>query len=150
MLRDISVAQVETIARLAEIARTARDAALKIRPKDLAETFDDEPPPARGEHDVGANLGFDPLPGNHPARTALSDAIADLSDDERNALRAVSLIGRGAYAALDWGDALDAAAAETRDASYGALEDEVDLHNFLEKGLYELQHAKRPARGAKA
>ena len=66
MLSDISVSEVKRIAGLAEAAAAARDAALKVRPKDLAGTRDAAPSPARGEHDAAAGLGFDPLPPDHP------------------------------------------------------------------------------------
>jgi hypothetical protein len=137
MLADISVAEVKRIAKLADAARSARDAALKVRPKDVKV----EPPPVRGEHEAAEGFGFEPLLADHPVLTALRDAIAALSDDERNELRALCWIGRGEYAAGNWDEAVSAAAAETRDASVGALQEEVDLHHFLTKALYELERA---------
>lgn len=117
--------------------RTARDAVLRIGRDDLA-----EPPPARGEHDPTVDLGLETLPADHSGLMALREAIGALSGGARRELRALLWIGRGeGYAAADWDEALAAAQGETRDVSIGILTDEVDLHHFLMKGLYELRLA---------
>lgn len=134
MLAKISVAEVKHIAELANAVRTARDEALRIKGEALG-----EPPPARGEHDPTVALGLEPLPADHPGVVALREAITALPNKALCELRVLFWMGRGEYAAGDWDKALAAAATQTRDVAIGILMDEIDLHHFLMKGLYELK-----------
>jgi hypothetical protein len=134
MLETITVEDAKYVAELAMVARQARDRILdKIRDEDLG-----EPKPARGEHNPARALGLDPLPQDHPARLALRDAITTLPWAARSELGALLSIGQGNYAARDWEKALAAASAVEDEVMIGILLDEVDLHEYLMKGLYEL------------
>jgi len=134
MLKTIDLADVQRIARIAKAAREARDDILdKVRDEDL-----DELKPLRGEHNATAGLGLDPLPEAHPARAALWETIVSLSPSARAELRAVLSIGQGDYAAKEWERALAEAKAPRDEITIGILMDEVDLHDYLMKGLYGL------------
>lgn len=134
MLSKISVEEVKHIAELANAVRIARDQAVRIKGEALG-----EPPAARGEHISMATLGFEPLPEDHPGVVALGEAIGELADEALAELSALFWMGRGDYAAGDWEKALAAEAAQTRERAIGTLREEVDLHHFLMKGLYELK-----------
>lgn len=135
MLEHITIKQVRQIADLAKGARTARDHAIV----ELPERDFGEPTPARGEHNPAAALGFDPLPADHPARAALRDAVAALSDEARSELVALAWVGRGEYGFKDWQQALSAADAMLPAAKSDLVTEQVDLHELLTKSLYELK-----------
>jgi hypothetical protein len=134
MLEAITIQEVRQIANLAKEARVIRDRALS----ELPERELGEEKPQRGEHNPAAGIGFAPLPADHPARTALQKAVAALSDEAGSELLAVAWIGRGEYGAKDWQRAVPAAAAMLASTGKDFLADEVDLHEQLIKGLYEL------------
>jgi len=135
MLESITVKQVKQIADLANKARIASDRALVELPeRDLG-----EPKPARGEHNPAAAIGLDPLPADHPARVALRNAVAALSEEARSELLALIWVGRGEYGFKDWQRALSAATATHPAADSDILTEQADLHELLTKGLYELK-----------
>jgi hypothetical protein len=134
MLERIAVTQVRRVAALAEAARDARDQMLVH----VGEAELGEPKVARGLHDPAAAFGFDPLPPDHPTRVALRDAIAALPPDAQNELRALVLIGRGDCGAAEWAQAV-AQASSAPDDPVDFLTGRSDLHEELEKGLYELK-----------
>lgn len=134
MLESITIEDVRRIADLAKQARALRDRALVELPeRDLGEMK-----PQRGEHNPVAEIGFAPLPADHPARVALQQAVAALSDDAGAELLALAWIGRGEYGAKDWERAVPAAAAMLVATGKDFLADEIDLHEELAKGLYEV------------
>jgi len=134
MLEAITIDQVSRIAALAKEARLIRDRALL----ELPERELGEAKPQRGEHNPAAGIGFAPLPDDHPARIALQKAVAALSDEAGSELLALAWIGRGEYGAKDWQRAVPAATAMLASAGKDFLADEVDLHEQLTKGLYEI------------
>jgi hypothetical protein len=135
MLKKLSIAEVKHIAEMARAARDARDQMLgKVHEEALG-----EPKPARGEHNPAAGLGLDPLPPNHPVRAALRQAITALPSSARWELRALMWVGRGDYATKDLERAVADASTAQDDVTIGALVDQSDLHEFLMKGLYELE-----------
>jgi len=135
MLESITVKQVKQIADLANKARLASDRALVELPeRDLG-----GPKLARGEHNPAAAIGLDPLPADHPARIALRNAVAALSDEGRAELLALIWVGRGEYGFKDWQQALSAATATRPAADPASLTEQADLHELLTKGLYELK-----------
>jgi hypothetical protein len=97
-----------------------------------------EPKVARGLHDPAAAFGFDPLSPDHPTRLALRAAIAALPPDAQHELRALVLVARGDFGAKEWGDAV-ARAAAAPDDPIDFLTGRSDLHEELEKGLFELK-----------
>jgi hypothetical protein len=97
-----------------------------------------EPKVARGLHDPAAAFGFDPLSPDHPTRSALRAAIAALPPDAQHELRALVLVARGDFGAKEWGDAV-ARAAAAPDDPIDFLTGRSDLHEELEKGLFELK-----------
>jgi hypothetical protein len=133
VLYEIEILETRRIAELAAAARDARDRALSpLREAELG-----EPPPARGEYHAEGTLGFAGVPGE-PAHRALLEAIGGLPSDIRRKLWAVMKTGCGDYARADWDRAM-AAAENVSDASIvGDLAEEVDLHDKLMKGLYEI------------
>ena len=134
MLERIAVAQIRRIAELARAARDARDKMLTpVGEADLG-----EPKVARGWHDPAAGFGLPPLPPDHPTRIALRDAVAMLPRDAQDEIRALVLVGRGDLGARDWQGAV-AEAASAPDAPVDFLTGQANLHEYLEKGLYELR-----------
>ena len=136
MLERIAVGYVRRIAELARLAREARDQMLVH----VGEAELGEPKVARGLHDSAAAFGFDPLPPDHPTRLALRDAIAALPPDAQHELRALVLTGRGDFGAKEWDRAV-AQASGAPDDPVEFLTGRSDLHEELEKGLFELELA---------
>lgn len=134
MLYEIEILEARRIAELAAAARDARDRALTVVPE--AELG--EPSPARGEHHAAGTLGFAGVPEDEPAHNALRTAIEGLPPDIRRKLWAVMNTGCGSYARGDWERAMAAAEGVASD-----LADEVDLHDKLMKGLYEIGVAEQ-------
>jgi Protein of unknown function (DUF3775) len=134
MLERIAVAQVRRIAELAKAARDARDQMLV----QVGEAELGEPKVARGLHDPAAAFGLDPLPLDHPTRVGLRDAIAALPRDAQHELRALILIGRGDFGANEWARAVTQASRASDDPAE-FLTGQPNLHEELEKGLYELK-----------
>jgi hypothetical protein len=137
MLHEIEILEVRRIAELAAAARDARDQALAPVPE--AELG--EPQPARGQHHPAGALSFGALPKDAPAHRALRQAIEDLPDIRRK-LWAVMRIGSSDYARDDWAKALAAAANVSEANVVDDLAKEVDLHDRLMKGLYEIGAAE--------
>lgn len=137
MLHELEILEAKHIAELAAEARDARDRLLESVPEaDLG-----EPQPARGEHNPAGSLGFDALPSDEPSRSALREAIEQLPPAVLRKIWALTLIGRGDYAAKDWDQAM-AEAVPASDASLiDSLMTQADLHDYLMKGLYELKLA---------
>lgn len=133
MLKDLNVDQVRFIALLAKTARTQRDAVLG----NVAEVDLDGVTPGRGEHNPTAELGFEPLSEEDSQITALRDAVASLSVTARQELYALMRIGQGHLAAKKWHRGLSEAEALGDNAVTAAIIDDPDLHDNLEKGLYE-------------
>lgn len=140
MLYEIEILEARRIAELAAAAREARDRCLAPVPE--AELG--EPPPARGEHHAAGTLGFAGVPENEPAHLALREAIVALPSDIRRKLWAVMRTGCGDYARGDWDQAMAAADNIPDESILGDLADEIDLHDKLMKGLYEIGAAERP------
>jgi hypothetical protein len=136
MLEKIALVQVRRIAELAKAARDARDQMLV----QVAESELGEPRVARGLHDPAAAFGMDPLPPDHPTRLALRDAIAALPRDAQDELRALVLVGRGDLGAKEWERAVTEASGAP-DVALEFLTGQANLHEDLEKGLYELKLA---------
>lgn len=134
MLQKISIAEVKHVAEMARAAREARDAILdKISEENLG-----EPQPVRGEHNPSAGLGLDPLPSDNPVRAALREAITALPLSARWEMQALMWVGKGDYARKDWEQAVSDASAARDAATVNTLMDQSDLHEYLMKGLYEL------------
>jgi hypothetical protein len=137
MLKMLKRRQARFIALLAKAARDERDALLgNISEKDLG-----EPKPGRGEHNPTAALGFDPLPQDSAQVLGVREAVTGLSQAARSELYALMRIGQGHLAAKNW----DRGTSETEligdEAITAALTGDVDLHDHLLKGLYELKIA---------
>ena len=136
MLERIAVAYVRRIDELARAARDARDQMLvHVGQSELG-----EPKVARGLHDPAAAFGLDPLPPDHPTRLALRDAIAALPPDAQHELRALVLVARGDFGAKEWERAVTQASGAP-DAPVEFLTGQANLHEDLDKGIYELKLA---------
>lgn len=138
MLQEIEVLEARRIAELAAAAREARDRALTPVP----EAKLGEPRPARGEHHPAGALSFGAVPEDAPTRQALREAIEGLPADIRRKLWAVMRIGCGDYARGNWDEALALAETISDDSIINDLAEEVDLHDRLMKGLYEIGAAE--------
>jgi hypothetical protein len=138
MLHEIEILEARRIAELAAAARDARDKALAPVPE--AELG--EPQPARGQHHPGGELSFDALPKDALARRALRQAVEDLPSDIRRKIWAAMRVGRGDYAKGDWDEAMKAAGNLSDETVVNDLVEEVDLHDKLMKGLYEIGAAE--------
>jgi hypothetical protein len=134
MMHEIEILEARRIAELAAIARDARDQALApLREAELG-----EPQPARGQHHPSGALSFGALPEEAPARQALRQAIEELPDDMRRKIWVAMRIGCGDYARGDWDEALTAAGNLFDAIIVSDLTEDVDLHDKLMKGLYEI------------
>jgi hypothetical protein len=140
MLHELEILETRRIAELSAAAREARDRALApLREADLGEI-----PPARGAHHAAGALGFEAMPEGEPAYRALCEAIEGLPADIRRKLWAVMRTGGGDYARNDWEQAMAAAEANSDETIVSDLAGEVDLHDKLMKGLYEIGAAPPP------
>ena len=135
MLEKLTSRQMRRIAQLARVARDARDAVLQ----GLSNETVSEPHPAKGEHDRMGEGGFDVLPADDRAVTALRGAISGLRPDARSELFALMRIGQGELAAGDWQRGLSEAATLGDESIGGILADDIDLQSHLDRGLYELK-----------
>ena len=138
VLHEIEILETRRIAELAAAARDARDRVL--RP--VVEQELGEPRPARGEHHPAGALGFGAVPADEPAHRVLRQAVEDLPSDIRRKLWAVMRTGCGDYARGDWDEVLAAGNALPDDNVVNELTEEVDLHDRLMKGLYEIGAAE--------
>lgn len=68
-----------------------------------------------------------------------------LSPEQRVELRAVMLVGRGDFAGNQWDRALDEAGRPPDASHYEDIAERIDLHDYLMKGLYELNLLKKEA-----
>ncbi len=141
MLYEIEILEARRIAELAAAAREARDRILSP----VAETELGEPRAARGAHHAAGTLAFGVVPAGEPAHRALREAVEGLPADIRRKLWAVMRTGSGDYARADWARALAAADNLSDETVTGDLAEEVDLHDLLLKGLYELGAAAPPS-----
>ena len=144
MLHEIEILEARRIAELAAAARDARDQALAPVP----EAALGEPQPARGQHHPAGALGFGAVPSDMPPYRALRQAIEGLPSDIRRKLWAAMRIGCGDYARGDWDQALAAADKISDESIIAELAEEVDLHDRLMKGLYEIGAAEAPSPSA--
>lgn len=136
MREELTTSQAKRIADLAKVARHARDESLSS----FSERGLGELKPARGQHNAAAAIGLEPLPPNHPARVALQNAIAALRPEARWELQALVWVGRGEYGAKQWSEAVTAASTGAN-ASVEALVENPDLHDLVNRGLYDVAHA---------
>ncbi len=138
MLKNCTYDDAKRIADLAKTARQARDRILS----EVAEGKFGELMPMRGQHDPASNIGLDPLPPGHPARIALEQAIASLTDEARWELETLAGIGRGDCGAAQWEKAVSTASLSAT-TSAQTLADNADLHEQITKGLYEIAAISR-------
>jgi hypothetical protein len=134
MLEKLRAQQAQHIAELAKAARERRDTLLH----GVAEETGSGPHPAKGESDRAGPAGFDVLPADDPALSALRDAIARLRPAARSELFALMRIGQGDLAKGDWSRGLSEAETLGNDIIGGILADDVDLSIHLSKALYAL------------
>ena len=135
MLRQIRIEEVKHIAEIASAARRARDDMLS----EVKDTALGEPKPARGSHDLGAPLGYDPLPPDDPVRMALRDGVTGLSEEARRELRALARVGMGDYGRGEWWRAVADTATLADAVIVAELLENANLHECLMKGIYELR-----------
>jgi hypothetical protein len=140
MLYEIEILEVRRIAELAAAARDARDRSLAP----VTEAELGEPRPARGEHHAAGSLGFAGVAEDEPANLALREAVEALPLAIKLKLWAVMRTGSGDYARGDWDRAMAAADNLSNESIVGDLAEEVDLHDKLMKGLYEIGAAELP------
>lgn len=137
MLKNLKRRQARFIALLAKAARDERDALLgNVSEKELG-----EPKPSRGEHNPTAGLGFEPLPPDAPQLLALRDSIRGLPLAACFELYSLMRVGQGQIAAKDWDRAISEAERFGGEIVSNTLNDNVDLYDHLEKGLYEMHLA---------
>jgi len=135
MLKNLTRDQVLFIALLAETARQERDSFLG----NVAERSFGGTEPARGEHNPTAELGYEPLPRKDEQLGHLSAAIDALEPSARLELFALMRIGQGDFAAAKWHRALSDGELLGNAALIAALMEDIDLHDHLQKGLFEAE-----------
>ncbi|MEE9589274.1 MAG: DUF3775 domain-containing protein [Hyphomicrobiaceae bacterium] len=134
MLRQLTEEQVRQIAALAKAVRKARDGLLDNVPdEDMG-----EPPAARGEHNPTAAFALDPLPPDDPSVAALQQALGALTSAARSELFVLMRMGQGDFAINDWDRALSEAELLGEQTVTAALIEDLDLHDHIAKGLYEV------------
>lgn len=139
MLRDLNADQARFIALLAKNARTERDGLLGNAGEDEL----GEPHPARGEHNLGARLGFEPLPPEASQTAALREALNFLSRRARHELYTLMLIGQGRLAARQWYRGLSEAELLGDEGLTAMILEDADLHDHIAKGLYQTRLSPR-------
>ena len=134
MLQQLTEEQAWRIAGLAKAVRAARDALLDNVPdEDLG-----EPPAARGEHNPTAAFALDPLPPDDPSFAVLRQAVAALAPGARSELFVLMRMGQGDFAITDWDRGLSEAELLGDGTVMGAIIEDLDLHDHITKGLYEV------------
>ena len=134
MLQQLTAEQARQIAALAKAVRKARDALLDNVPdEDLG-----EPPAARGEHNPTAAFALDPLPLDDPSLAALRQAVGALAPGARSELFVLMRMGQGDFAITDWDRGLSEAELLGDGTVMGAIIEDLDLHDHITKGLYEV------------
>lgn len=135
MLRHLTEDQARFIALLAKTAREERDAVLGNVPEaDLGGTR-----PARGEHNPTGELGYQPLSSGAEPLRRLREAIASLDPTARLELYALMRIGQGDIAADKWHHGISEGERLGETVLTTALMEDADLHDHLEKGLFEFE-----------
>ncbi len=127
------------IGRIAELARQAAEAHGAMLNK-LGSTRFEEPVARGGDHQpspVDSLSWLEDTASGAPVQE-LRESIEDLSDDQRQELRAVMLVGRGDFCAPEWPAALERSRAMIETAAPDDMADKVALHAYLAKGLYAL------------
>lgn len=137
MLTNLTNDQAHFIALLAKTARAQRDMLLgNVAEEDLGGTE-----PARGEHNPTAEFGYQPLAPESEQLTALREAIAALTPTARVELYTLMRIGQGDLAAEKWHRGVSEAELLGAATLAAALMEDADLHDHLQKGLYESETA---------
>ena len=134
MLEELEIVMAKRIAKLADAARAAHDRILA----QVRDSEPGEPPPVHGRRDPEGTLGLAVLPDDEPALKRLREAISLLRPEMRRTLWVVMRIGEGDYARGDWEEARAAADGVSDERITVDLADDVELHEKLMKGLYEL------------
>jgi hypothetical protein len=134
MLQQLTEEQAHQIAALARAVRKARDALLDNVPDEDME----EPPAARGEHNPTAAFALDPLPPDDPSVTALQRALGALAPGARSELFVLMRMGQGDFGINDWDQGLSEAELLGEETVTAALIEDLDLHDHITKGLYEV------------
>jgi hypothetical protein len=133
-LKDLTLGQAYLVALVAKAARAKRDALLgSVDEEKLG-----EPRPSRGMRNPAETLGFDPVPAGAPEMVALREAVGDLSDAARAELYTLMRTGQGHLAARKWYTGLAETGMLDKDAITAAIVEDVDLHDHITKGLYEI------------
>jgi hypothetical protein len=135
MLSALNGEQAHFIALLVKAARMQRDELIGH----VAEEVLGGIRPVRGEHNPTVGLGFAPLAPDSEQLTALRDAMAALPPAARVELYCLMRVGQGHLAAKTLHRGISDAGVLDEAAVTGALMDDPDLHDHLEKGLYELE-----------
>jgi hypothetical protein len=140
MLKQISVDTVKQAADLADRAVADRRRFLGgMRNIDLGHQTQERG--SRNPTDLDAlNIMPD---GSSTAFKQLTGMLEGLSPEQRCELRAVMLVGRGDFAGNQWDHALDEASRAPDASHYQDMAERVDLHDYLMKGLYEMNLLKR-------
>lgn len=137
MLKDLSSNQARFIALLARTARAQRDSLLGH----VAEDDLDGTASSRGQHNPTAELGYDPLSAAAAPLRQLGAAIAELTPSARVELYTLMRIGQGDLAAEKWHHGISEAALLGDAVISAALTEDADLHDHIEKGLFESEAA---------
>jgi Protein of unknown function (DUF3775) len=136
MLNHLTIDQIKQIADMSNECRALRDTILNK----TYQTDVDEVPLPRGERNPSS---FDSLEvveavDDSGKYQQLRSMIANLTDDARIELRTVMWIGRGDFSAGEWNKALTQADGSSNQTVIDTLAEKADLHDYLMKGLYNL------------
>ena len=140
MLKQISVDTVKQAADLAHEAVADRQRFLAgMRNIDLEEQRSERGSRNPTDLDALSILSSDAS----GALDQLRRMLEELTPEQRVELRAVMIVGRGDFAGNQWDRALDEAGRAPDASHYTDIAERVDLHDYLMKGLYELNLLKR-------
>jgi hypothetical protein len=135
MLNHISPDTVREIAEIAAAARAHQEVTMSRM--QIADPNADRAPGERGAE--AEEVLYSEL--DNPLLDRLKDRLQDLAPEARQELRAIMLVGRGDFAAREWDAALSQAEGEHHASEVDRIAENVGLHDFLTKGLYELKLA---------
>ncbi len=144
MFKQISVDTVKQAADLAYEAMADRQRFLAgMRNIDLGEQTAERG--SRNPTDLDAlNIMSTDASG---ALDQLTRMLEGLTPEQRTELRAVMMVGRGDFAGNQWDRALDEAGRAPDASHYTDIAERIDLHDYLMKGLYELNLLKKQKDG---
>ena len=142
MLTHITTDQVRHIIYLSDVAADMADRPTnRVVRSEAGKASPSGQQVHRGGETPGELSDLEPLRASTMAEAVqhLERAIADLTQEGRQELHAIYLIGRGEFTSREWEEAMEAAAARASESEPRMLAERQNLGPLLSKGLYLLK-----------